>query len=91
MLHNCLCVCVCVCGTGGFPTQFELGYTRQGTGNEILCPISDLSDLSKTLVDLIPRTQYVVRLRASNSEGSSDFSAGVTFTTFGGFTESSTA
>ena len=76
---------MCVCVVGGFPTRYELRYRRSNEGpeNDVVCTVEDLT---KTLVNLDPQAEYVVRLSASNTVGSSGSSSGVTFMTFGQLT-----
>ena len=71
--------------TGGFPQMFELRYRRssEDVSSEVNCEISGTDDLSKVLTGLDPLTVYTVRIRAGNSQGFSDFSPTVTFSTFG--------
>lgn len=63
--------------------EFELEYRLNQDGSSATTCRVDSNQLSKTLQNLVPLTSYVVRLRASNSGGFSDFSDSVTFTTFG--------
>ena len=70
-------------GSGGLPFRFELRYRREDESNEESCVINGISDLSKTIDDLDPLTEYIVRIRAENAGGASEFSDDVTFFTYG--------
>ena len=48
-----------------------------------MCKIDNINTLSKTLDDLDPLTSYTVRIRAGNSQGDSEFSGDLIFSTFG--------
>ena len=67
--------------TVGFPDSYTVMYSDGE--NQPMEITRDSTTLSAVLMELQPLTQYTVRVRAGNTAGDSDFSAGDTFSTFG--------
>ena len=63
----------------------EIRY-RKGSddvSSEEECVINEITQTFKLIEGLEPFTSYSIRIRAGNAEGNSNFSAEVTFSTFG--------
>ena len=63
----------------------EIRYRKSSddVSSEEDCVINEITQMSKVIEGLEPLTSYSIRIRAGNAEGNSDFSAEVTFSTFG--------